>query len=523
MLPTCGTRRQSLIVLAVFAILLCSLFYNHNDLHVPRLLVDSRFVPKPHERLPLLPVAKEDLQKVHVLLPAPSRDVSTCKTLLSATVMGYPIPHILGHGEGEHDETLIGGGRHLSKIEKTLEWLSSQPPEHASDTVVVVDAYGAFNHHPSNPTAHATGEAWFQLPLDVLLKRYRGILESSNRRLAERMGVAFEKEHDIRQRVVFGADKMCTPADPASVACYPIPESPLPKEMYGVWTEDMRLNHTTHLHRYLSANFIVGSVEDVTRVFTRASQKIDLARNSTNGAYAISGSDQAVFQHMFGEQEYRREALRRRHHGGPADLSVVEGVLVHNPLNPTFPHEVPDTISSLPDLGIAVDYWADLAVQTDLHEDDGRWLTYGHDIPSQLIGRRAGLCVSQVDGALPLDLLNTTTRLPRAIVSDAALWSPARGWDEMPLYSNLCLDTIPVVVNHNGPQEDRHRDWPEMWMQPHARRILDGLMKKTEEEGRYEIAGGAYIDWEYTGWEQLCPAGFESELYRETAFLGEQS
>ena len=103
---------------------------------------------------------------------------------------------------------LIGGGRHVAKIEKIYEWLQAQPDSRKDDLVIVVDAYGAFNYHTDRESidAHLDGDVWFQLPFEVLVQRYHAVNDMANRDLKERLGEAYERE-GIKQTILFGATK----------------------------------------------------------------------------------------------------------------------------------------------------------------------------------------------------------------------------------------------------------------------------------------------------------------------------
>lgn len=509
---TCGGRRQSLIIFAVFTLLLVAIFYKHDDLpDVPK-LYRSRPVPKPSDRLAIRPIPRDDMQKVHLLLPSSSGEVNMCKTLLSAAVLGYPIPTLLSYNQSFDDGNKLGGGRYISKIEKTLQWLDDQPEEHDDDLVLLVDAYGGFNYYSdaNDVEAHLDGDVWFQLPMEVLMQRYHAVTEKANKDLMTRMGKVYESE-GIRQSILFGASKQCTPSDAESSACYPIPDSPLPN-IYGRYTDDMSYNHTTHLPRYLSSAYTIGPVKSMRSLFTRA-----VARAHADDA---PSSDQVIFQRIFGEQEYQREVMRRRYGEAKSGATVVEGMRVEDVLDPIFPHEVlPEKPRNEKEdeFGIGVDYWGDVGAGTHLGANDGRWLTYNQHVAEQLMARgprQSWSCAPQVSGRLPLEIHNSTS-LPRAAVSDASQFSPHHGWDEIPLYTNICLDTIPAIVNHNGDRRSRDRDWPEMWMQPHGRRLIDEILDRGE--GTFEIEGGAYggINGDYKTWDDLCPAAFEEELFND--------
>ena len=108
-------------------------------------------------------------------------------------------------------------------------------------------------------------------------------------------------------------------------------------------------------------------------------------------------------------------------------------------------------------------------------------------------------------------MINST--IPQAAVSDASQFSPMQGWNEVPLYTNVCLDTVPVLIQHTGTVKEREADWPKLWIQAHGRRLVEEVLDRgNHQEG---ARGGAYTNGRYIPWENLCPAVYEAELYRE--------
>lgn len=133
---------------------------------------------------------------------------SLCKTILTAAVLGYPVPTLIGYNKKHERESLVGGGRFVSKIDGVLEWLEAQPADRDEDIVIIVDAYGGFNYYEDSRGVeeHLEGDAWFQLPVEVLLARYRALMDRANEQLAVSMGRAYEGEA-IRQSILFGSSK----------------------------------------------------------------------------------------------------------------------------------------------------------------------------------------------------------------------------------------------------------------------------------------------------------------------------
>ncbi|CAG9941354.1 unnamed protein product [Clonostachys rosea f. rosea IK726] len=461
----CGARRST-ILLGGIVLFFLVVFLRRNGLSdLPQLSTQQHLSPA--DRLNITTSRSEDLKKVQLLLPAASGQESLCKTLLTAAVLGYPIPTLVAYNRTYTQPNLVGGGRHVAKIEAISTYLENIPKSKDSDLVIIVDAYGGFNYqfNSEDIESHMVGDAWFQLPLEVLVDRYRAVMDRANKDLEISMGRAY-RAAAVNQTILFGSSKRCTPNNVQSSACYPVPESPLSSKLYGKYTDAPSLevgqgDYDTYRQRFLNSGFIVGPVRDLRPLFRRAQRKasdqIRLSQTSDDGSSTINklhvGSDQAIFSAILGEQEFQREAMRRKYGERPRPQSRIVNVRIEDILDPSFPHEVLQPKGDKSgEFGIVVDY------------------------------------------------------------------CPTHGWDEVPLYTNVCLGTIPVVVNHNGDPRQRQRDWPQMWMQPHGRRLIEEIIARGQ--GGKEERGGAYHG-KYQKWVKLCPSTLENELYREESYNNE--
>lgn len=221
---------------------------------------------------------------------------------------------------------------------------------------------------------------------------------------------------------------------------------------------------------------------------------------------------------MLGEQEFQRWVMRLRHLT-PGDVengfdklpqSYVEGTLVDNPINPSFTHETMEHKDGKPDeFGIGLDYFSELGQQTVNSEEDARWLVYGRNIEEQ-VSDRNGLfdCPSRVKGKLPQDVASN----PAPFEGHGQA-----GWAELPLYTNLCLDTIPVMIHHNGNKDAREFQWSEVWVQQHAREVMADILD--DGEGKSRTGGAELKDGNYLSWQDLCSFDgdrkMEWELFRD--------
>jgi hypothetical protein len=176
--------------------------------------------------------------------------------------------------------------------------------------------------------ADCATDIWFQLRREVLIERYHAVNDAANERLLQRLGSAVHAE-GLEQTIIFGSGKRCAPNQVQTIGCYPVPESPLPKDTYGNNTDtSLGRNPWYSLRqRWLNSGFIMGPKGDMRALFKRAAQKAkETQRNMPNddgshgSDYMYHGSDQALFAVIFGEQEYQREVMRRRHHSIKDDI-----------------------------------------------------------------------------------------------------------------------------------------------------------------------------------------------------------
>ncbi|KAK6449473.1 hypothetical protein FP744_10005723 [Trichoderma asperellum] len=462
-------------------------------------------------------------RKIHILLPATKSNVNFCKTLLTMTILGYPSPIIIAWEDKDQAKGLLGGGSHFAKITRTLDYINDpvrrSQPGFDDELVFMLDAY----------------DIWFQLPLNILLSRYDAIIEEENARVAHRMGRAYNNE-GISSKIVFGAGKRCAPNLLNSVSCYPVPESPLPNDIYGGNTDTLiGINQWASFRtRYLNSGYTIGPVGEMRRVLERALEKLKECQNRKGASFddesgasdfCYHGSDQSIFVEMFGEQEYYREVMRRHHRTGMDDVldKVVPGragskppptdvqqAPVNDRLEPEFTHQRYNK-THLPDkpfeFGIALDYWSLLGHQTSNALTDARYIRHSRLLKPQVGKQGKFECVPKTDRLpLPLDLPGNQ-QLP---------WlagSLPNEWETMPLYTEICIGTVPVMIHHNSV-EKYHRDeqWNQTWWHGRSRMLLEERRK----EGAPQLLEGIPTDkGSVVLWKDLCPKWTEKELFRE--------
>jgi len=391
--------------------------------------------------------------KLHMLLPATKSNVNLCKTLLTLGILGYPAPHIVSWGKEDDAKDLLGGGSHFAKITGVLEYINDEKRRDQQDfddeLVVMIDSY----------------DIWFQLPVEVLISRYRAIVADDDERVARRMGRAFDRE-DIHANIVFGAGKRCSPNQIHTLACYPIPESPLPMGLHGGNTDTLmgRNQYSSFRTRYLNSGYMMGPIGAMRPLLERAKVKLDECANRTgasfdNGSgdsdYCYHGSDQSIFVEMHGEQEFHREVMRRHHRSGMDDYldrvisnragsrtppSHIQNAPIEDFLNPAFTHQAASD-TYLPDkpfeFGITLDYWSLLGHQTSNAEYDTRYIRHDAALEPQVGDQGMFDCPAKAQ--MPDDL---PIEAPGLFLEDAQ----KNSWRSIPLYTEICVGTVQVVA-----------------------------------------------------------------------------
>lgn len=475
------------------------------------------------QHAPAKPATARPHRDVQLLLFATQEDENLCKAILSSTVLGYNSPVILGWGE-EQKEGLKHGGTHVLKLSKLHEYLDSIDKKKDNDLVMLTDAY----------------DIHFQLPPQVLIDRYEKVVEGSNERLKFELGAAYDKE-SIRNTVIFAAGKQHWPNKLDDISSWTVPESPLPEDLYGSITDSpigYSVAYSKRL-RFLNSGVLIGPLGDLKKLFQRAVTKAD-------HVIAKEDSDQRIFAELMGEQTVWRETARLKHGAWwrgnfrktPKD-NWVDGFHVDNIIDPAFSHTPykPGTAKQY-ELGITIDYFANFSHQTSQSDigRDSTWITYDNveeDVSMIEESRTRYDCPTHVLPELPDDI--TSLPAPFSTLDKESSDHPEmskKSWSQIPLYTQLCMGTIPILVHHNGIKAQREGAWPYMWYQSYLKDLFNGRRKDDthrqveatrkwsgfKERPNVAQVGGAWSDHgEWMEWSDICPAStYGEELYRST-------
>ena len=470
---------------------------------------------KPHQRDP----------SFHVLAPASDANGRLCKNLLSSHILNYPPPTLINFGkvfEGEEWDK----GSHTGKIQGVFDFLNQERNVHDDDLVLVIDGY----------------DVWFQLPPEVLVRRYHAIIDEANRRLRREYGTVIQETpwkgntkeivQRYQQSVIFGADKLCWPNQPVDPACASLPESTLRKDIYGPQT-DMDPEGFANRPKYLNSGTIIGPVSRVRAIYRRALEKVEEGRGTVG--------DQFVFAEIFGEQEQQRMATKASSRAASNKwLLHMSGTSWTNSLANYIPHPAPNVTrnsDSKYEFSIGLDYRSSI-FQTMTHSlEDVEFIDFTntktlHNAQSRLqIPRPQPLTFPSdlTDARPPYPTNHTITDLAASTllptIPSLDTLPDGLDWQNLSLATNIHSRHVPTLLHINGDKSPLETWWSSMWFQPDARALLRRYMRTPQpflwgtvggEEKTWDKRGGRGGVWNTNGrwmaWGKLCK-GFEEEVF----------
>ena len=407
-------------------------------------------------------------------------------------MLGYPVPSLINWNESiQHDEWRANG-THIAKITGILRYLDGLRPEKDDELVVVVDGY----------------DTWFQLRSDVLTSRYKEINRGVLDRTLGWMGSIAVAAEDITQGILFSAQKNCGPLKGQldQVACYAQPESPLPTDLYGADTDTLDPENHLPLHmrpHFLCSGLIVGPVGSMRNMFRRAEQKIGQSNHT--------GSDQYIFNEIFGEQQYQREVIRLRYESLASKLSTafrkIIGTYASSIVDPHPSHKPMEHLQGHPlELGISLDYGLQISHSAVLSEFDGRFLVYNSSESLRQQQIDAGVQNPTVK-TLPDDIASSPVPFGALQdIGDLSALAAATPWTELPLYTNVWTASLPVTLHMNGFKEMRGALWDRLWFHQQAPNLL------RRRKMNNDAAARDGLDGRLLQWDEMCK-DFEPEIF----------
>ncbi|CAM1508802.1 Fc.00g056500.m01.CDS01 [Cosmosporella sp. VM-42] len=382
------------------------------------------------------PAPMRNNRRFVVIVPATSPDPNLCKMVLSAMALGYPSPIIVGWGMDYRSVTKWDGGPNLIKVPAVLGYLDSvlrhdaHPSEKLEhdDIVLIADAF----------------DVWFQLPPEVLLKRYHAINEQAITRLREQW---HGKGHmPLQQTIVAGSEKNCWPRPSvgSNIQCPSLPDSPIREDLYGTETDKNQTDRHNLRPRYINGGVYIGQANDVRRWFRRAS---NIMMEGINNGKKLR-SEQGLTGQVFGEQEIWRQW--RRDNAETKNEPIASTLIQRD-----FEYH------------IGLDYFQVLSAQTHDAGNDGRIVVLSNQ--TDIDRHSAELNISPVRlRGIPDDVRTAQNPLENLIERP--------DWGEMPLYVDFYTESVAVILHHNGKgpgQKKRRKDWWALtWYFKYLRRLV---------------------------------------------------
>lgn len=375
-------------------------------------------------------------------------------------------------------------------------------------------------------------DTWFQLSPQILMDRYEAVNAAAEKRIRDQIGQEAMEQRHITQKIIFASQKRCWPGAADHVSCTAVPESQLPKDMYGsdtdVPSDDEKNPYSRIRQRFLNAGFVMGPVKEMRVLFERAQELADADPEQY-------GQDQSVFATIWGEQEKQRSTLGESYAAASTDKGPASkrGVVPREETNHEF--------------GIGLDYEGALSMPIIFSEYDSQWITFSNETTMELANDEYNITHPKVTD-LQSDI--AADKLPFYMLSAAAphtepkLWlhgASSTKWEHVPLFTNLWTGVTPALIQHNAHRENlrslRETTWDRMWFQPFARTLLDAKIAQPDGPLAVDKSGtrwfGAVIDGMvrehgygaqtddgrgHKGWQrwgELCTAEDQEEVFRD--------
>lgn len=380
-------------------------------------------------------------RKLILVLPAHESSPDLCKVVASAVALGYPAPIIINW----QDDPNAGGQSHLKKVSGMvdfLQWATTDSDDESDrlneqDLVLMMDAH----------------DVWLQLPPNVLLRRYLEINEQANARIRAEHGLV--DNNMMEQTIVVSAQKGCiAPRNIMSdLNCQSVPESTLPDDVYGTFTDSRFTKIAYNRPRYLNSGSFLGPAGDMLRYFKRVEERMNQHLAAVDSWRDLDG-DQGLFAEIFGEQEVWRQKVARQ---GWLSTEVTQEMTLL-----AWNHY---------EYHVGLDYEQQLSYPT-CHSENGGTFVNLEDLDFVAAESfRAGVDPVRIQG-LPEDMLEA----PKPFADLPSSEDQELGWGEVPLFADFWTAAIPVAIHHNaykkGLKGRMKTWWDRTWFFPHLRELI---------------------------------------------------
>ncbi|TAQ90136.1 hypothetical protein B7494_g1556 [Chlorociboria aeruginascens] len=426
--------------------------------------------------------------KFHLLIRATKPTANLCKTVLSAAILNYPQPTLLGYMQPNTESSAH------DLINSIWKFLRGKEVEE-NDFVLIVDE-----------------DTWFQLPTEVLINRFLSNIKEIDTKLSQTYGIFDPKNsttptttpQKYTHHILFSAQKHCSSTPPDT--CNFIPESPLPRYIFGSQT-DHDMDPKYNRPRYLSSSFIFGRASHLRPLHDRARE---ISKNN-------KASSQEIFTQIFHLQESARsEYLSVIHPPSSKWSALLAQKLGLNftlrrsdpapPVNPLNKY-VDTTGNQDHEFGISLDYTSNIFQTMNNSIEDIQAIKFSHPIA---ITSSSRIATKVNHFSLPMDLSSSTppfSGLESPSASEAQgikkLYTYPKGkqpWKNVSLLCNIIIpgSTVPAVMNWAGigaGGKEREEYWTreEIWD------------VKSGKKGGVWTEDGKWIGWKEPSPEKKIP------------------
>ncbi|CAL3963293.1 unnamed protein product [Diplocarpon coronariae] len=435
--------------------------------------------------------------KFHLLVPAHKATANLCRTLLSASVLGYPPPIMINY-RGPIDYERPG----VDVIRSTFSFLTGKEA-HIDDLVLVVEE-----------------DAWFQLPPEVMINRFFQGNRDASAQLLDKYGrlknsngtriPKYQRPQRYNQTVLFASMKQCS-NEPGDPACHSVPHSPLPANVCGPET-DINPDRKHNCARYMSSSMIMGRVADLRPIYKRASEMLEFEDVGKKGS-------QYVFSQIFGEQEYVRTLSRSTSGSLPAWWIWLSALFSKAADPPISALSIPLNAEQNYEFGIGLDYTSSIFQDMKDSTEDVQVVTFDHDarfnrpirLPSDLLAAPLPYSLNQAVES------PSNTNLPLTELDDVPPLNTT--WSAVPLAANTIIasSSVPASLAFRGSDSNKLEDsWAKMWFHNSSRALLRQYIRtpnnplKGGDDSWWDARrgkGGVWTDrGEWLGWKGVCSA-----------------
>lgn len=407
--------------------------------------------------------------RVHYLIPASEPSLNLCANVISGLANRYPIPSILGYNGKDQFDAKAG---HIAKLYSIQRYLHGPAGKHENDLVIVVDGH----------------DVLAQLPVEVIIERYFEIMGRHNKVLADRFGLNVDDagRKNLRQSVLFGADKACFPRLRNEPQCWAVPDSFLPHNVYGKYTQDRSMRYADP--RYLNSGTVIGPLGDLRQVVDAA---LLLIENTWNATCKYRNSDQYYLGKLYARQEV--------HH-----TEIITASVLRTKGSRMLPLEI-DFGNRRMDLHIAVDYESAFTATQCANVEWMRNIAFSTPDHKSIIKKnnpKKQHPFKPFTVQMPGNVVTALTRLYEALYYD----QPASKWiRKVKLGTNIATGYIYPFYHGTCKKSNFIQRYKDLWIYPYAKGLLEaaaqakGSLTPRMVDGRWWIAARDYPEGQLGG------------------------